>query len=213
MMLVSTSNVGQDCVNTSSQTVFYLYQYQISTSQRHSPFTILAVSLFDLTRSKSQCHVKFVTGNIGSDSIDRALLEMSCTKIQAVIVVLACCITAAAEVFWSCPETHVTKEDRENVRGMFLAVAEVESEERKGNQDYDLINYELKYNKILERSHIYYYPPNPLKITARTSGNRRCGVTLERGKQYVVGYNGYFRFVVPTDTLSEEEKKLLENNI
>ncbi|EYC27136.1 hypothetical protein Y032_0009g542 [Ancylostoma ceylanicum] len=128
MMLVSTSNVGQDCVNTSSQTVFYLYQYQISTSQRHSsPFTILAVSLFDLTRSKSQCHVKFVTGNIGSDSIDRALLEMSCTKIQAVIVVLACCITAAAEVFWSCPETHVTKEDRENVRGMFRELHERKS--------------------------------------------------------------------------------------
>lgn len=37
---------------------------------------------------------------------------------KALIVILACGGIAAAERFWSCPKTHVTKEDREKVRGM-----------------------------------------------------------------------------------------------
>ncbi|EYB90562.1 hypothetical protein Y032_0218g2420 [Ancylostoma ceylanicum] len=136
---------------------------------------------------------------------------------QALIVTLACCGIASAAVYWSCPKAHVTKEDREKVRGMLLAKVKVESVEVKGNMHYDLINYKLKYEECYERWYdLYYYLPNPLKITARSKINgkvRRCRNTLEVGKKYYVGFNGYFRFAVDSDNLTKQDRDLLGDKI
>ncbi|RCN34260.1 hypothetical protein ANCCAN_19899 [Ancylostoma caninum] len=83
--------------------------------------------------------------------------------------------------------------------------------------DYDLINYKLEYQNIYERWYaVYYYLPNPLKITARTTAGGavyECPVRLQVGKEYVVGHNGYFRFVLPFDSLKEQDRKLLEHKL
>ncbi|EYC18040.1 hypothetical protein Y032_0028g1652 [Ancylostoma ceylanicum] len=95
-----------------------------------------------------------------------------------------------------------------------VAKVKVESVEVQGDWRYDLIKYNLKYEEYYECW--YWYPPTTLRISARTTIEGkvyRCPVRLEVGKEYIVGYNGYFRFVKAADNLTWQDQILLGHGI
>ncbi|EYC36899.1 hypothetical protein Y032_0846g2662 [Ancylostoma ceylanicum] len=81
-----------------------------------------------------------------------------------------------------------------------------------GNNLEDYWVYWVKYVDFVKYFLFWQYKPNVFTVRRREPGRRNCSVSLENGRQYVVGYAFWvpqFRFVRPKDKITPAEKELM----
>ncbi|EYB98951.1 hypothetical protein Y032_0126g1319 [Ancylostoma ceylanicum] len=92
-------------------------------------------------------------------------------------------------------------------------VINVTHSEARGNEVKDYWVYWVKYLDFVKYFLFWQYKPNEFTVRRREPGKENCSVSLENGKQYVVGYNFWvpqFRFVRPKDNITKAEDELMK---
>ncbi|RCN48633.1 hypothetical protein ANCCAN_05272 [Ancylostoma caninum] len=126
---------------------------------------------------------------------------------KTLITILACCVAVAVAAIPHCPNKEkLTEKDTNFVRSQLVSrVTVVEKIPRGVGYTEYKIKYDHDYEKWAQVYNHYHRPSIPM--------HESCGTQLEVGKRYLVGYNGQFYFVRDLDTITENEKKLLEFKI